>query len=426
MVAAARSMLALEPRPRATFPAREDAAASPSHRPVFDIVNSVAGFEAMEPEWNDLFARSSRPTHVFQSFNFCWHWARHYLASAPDGIAGLEPSIVTARQDGRLMMVLPLATRRSPLLAQTVWMGDPVAQYGDALIDGGIDAETLLRDALQFVSRNLRTDVLWLRRVRADANIAPALQQSRAIAADRQQAPYMDLASAPDFATFEQRYTSKMRRNRRRLVRRLQDKGDVAFVRLHGGEAARTFAVEAVALKSRWLADRGLVSSAVSDERMSRLFGDLAARAERPVDSVVSALKSNGTTAAVQVSFAHKGRLAIHLIAFNLDFEKAGAGVLLLEQGLRDGYREHFSIYDMLAPADPYKGDWCQAADDVVDWAVPVGIKGRIYARVYLGIVRGRLKSILKQMPKSVRHRLGIGAARPATVAPSDDDKDAA
>jgi len=43
----------------------------------------------------------------------------------------------------------------------------------------------------------------------------------------------------------------------------------------------------------------------------------------------------------------------MHLIAFNLEYEKSGAGVLLLEQSLKNGYAEGLTIYDMLAPATP-------------------------------------------------------------------------
>jgi hypothetical protein len=36
----------------------------------FAIVADRAGFDALEPEWNDLFARAGRDTHVFQTFNW--------------------------------------------------------------------------------------------------------------------------------------------------------------------------------------------------------------------------------------------------------------------------------------------------------------------------------------------------------------------
>src|SRR5207244_2064920 len=106
--------------------------------------------------------------------------------------------------------------------------------------------------------------------------------------------------------------------------------------------------------------------------------------------------------------FVCQRRLAMHLIAFNLDFEKSGAGVLLLEQSLKDGYKENLTLYDMLAPGDAYKFDWCDRSDEVFDWVKPLSLKGYIYARLYLGFLRGRVKAALKTMPQPLRRMMRV------------------
>jgi CelD/BcsL family acetyltransferase involved in cellulose biosynthesis len=255
----------------------------------------------------------------------------------------------------------------------------------------------------------IASDVLRLRRVRGDANVAQLLQDVGAQIADQQIAPYMDLSSAEDFASFEERFSSKSRRNRRRLARRLEEKGPLEFVRLHGGKEAGELAARAIAVKTEWLKDRGLLSNALNDPRAPHLFSDLADGAEKPVPCVVSVLKTNGETAAYEISFTCKGRLVVHVMAFALEYEKAGVGVLLLEQNLKKGYDEGLAIYDMMAPGDPYKLDWCDQSESVTDWTVPVSAKGHFYARVYLGFLRGRLKSALKSVPQPVRRLLSKG-----------------
>ena len=138
---------------------------------------------------------------------------------------------------------------------------------------------------------------------------------------------------------------------------------------------------------------------------MSRVFADLAEGKLKPVECIVSAMKSNGEAAALEVSFTCKGRLAMHLIAFNLEYEKSGAGVLLLEQSLKKGYDEGLAVYDMLAPGDPYKFDWCDQSDAVSDWVKPLSLKGHLYARLYLAL-RGPAKALLKSMPQPMRRLL--------------------
>ena len=300
-------------------------------------------------------------------------------------------------------MVWPLVSERVRGITQVFWMGEPVSQYGDVLIDTVPDAREVLQAGFNFLQQRAAVDILRLRRVREDANLAPLMKEIDATAADRQVAPYMDLASAKDFASFEQRYSSKTRKNRRRLARRLEEKGSMQFLRLNGGVEARELAVKAVALKADWLRSRGLLSNAIADQRMNRLFADLPEGKVKPAGCFVSALKSNDEVAALEVSFACKARLAMHLIVFNLEFEKSGAGVLLLEQTLKDGYADGFAACDMLAPGDVYKFDWCEKADDVIDWVKPLTVKGHLYSRFYLGFLRGRIKAALKAMPQPMR-----------------------
>lgn len=408
MDAAARSVSSLDlkkpMKPAARGIGRESAA------PHLDLqlITERRDFDALESDWNDLFERAAKSIHVFQSFNFCWHWANHYLAQ-DNGKSGPKLAILTGRRNGRLIMVWPLVSERIHGVTQTYWMGEPVSQYGDALLDAEDDAEDILRAGLEFLRKNLSSDVLRLRRVRTDANIATLMSDIGAQIADKQTAPYMDLTTAKDFAAFEERYTAKMRRNRRRLIRRLEEKGPVEFLRLHGGEEAGALAVKAIAAKSRWLKDRGLVSNALNDERTVQVFKDLAAGAEKKVPCIVSVLKTCGEAAAFDISFTCKGHLVVHVMAFELEFEKAGVGVLLLEESLKQGYAEKLCTYDMMAPGDAYKLDWCDKSETVIDWVKPLSASGYLYARIYLGFLRGRLKSALKSMPKPLRRLMRQG-----------------
>jgi CelD/BcsL family acetyltransferase involved in cellulose biosynthesis len=379
------------------------------------FITERSAFDALEHEWNGLFERSARSIHVFQSFNFCWHWANSFLAHE-GGTTGPRLAILAGRQNGRLVMIWPLVSERAHGITQVYWMGEPVSQYGDVLIDRDCNTSEILGAGWAFLRKTLSADVLRLRRVRADANIAPLMREMGAQIADTQIAPFMDLTGAKDFAAFEdQQFSAKMRRNRRRLLKRLEEKGPVEFLRLHGGTEAGVFAAKAIAAKSLWLKDRGLISSALNDERTVRFFQDVAAGKDehKKVACVVSVLKTCGDAAAFEISFTCKGRLVVHVMAFELAFEKAGVGVLLFEQSLKQGYAEKLDVYDMMAPGDAYKLDWCDKSEPVIDWVKPLSAKGTLYARLYLGFLRTRMKAALKSMPKPLRRlmRRGLGGA---------------
>ncbi len=400
------------PLPASVIPAgdqraREDV--SPAEGLVLSLVTRRDQFDALEQEWNDLFERAGNSTQVFQAFNWNWHWANTYLSGADGGIEGLKLSIITGRRGGKLIMVWPLVAERVRGVTQIFWMGEPVSQYGDVIIDNIPDALDVMRAGWEFLKANAKGDVLRLRRVRADAAIAPLLKDIGAHVADRLKAPYIDLASAPTFAKYEERYSTHAKKNRRRLRRRLEERGPVTFERHYGGEQARELAVHALELKAKWLQARGLISHAISDRRMARFFADAAGSAERTTNCIVSALKCDGAPAALEVAFTCKGRLAMHVIVYDLNYEKSSVGVLLMEKCLSDGYHDGLGVYDMLAPGDNYKLDWADGVADVYDWVKPLSAAGYLYARLYLGLLRPYAKRAMKSMPQALRKIVSRG-----------------
>lgn len=375
------------------------------------IITDRAAFDALEADWNDLFDRAGRCTQVFQTFNWNWHWANHYLGEDNGGIPGLKLSIVTARRNGRLIMIWPLVSERVRGITQIFWMGEPVSQYGDVVIDNIPDANDVMRAGWDYLKSHARGDVVRLRRVRADAAVAPLMEEFGAHIADRLKAPYIDLASAPTFAKYEERYSSHARKNRRRLRRRLEERGPVVYERHYGGPQARELAVKSLELKSEWLKSRGLISHAISDARMSRFFADAAGGDDKSTNCIVSVLKSNGEPAALEVAFTCKGRLAMHVIVYDIKYEKSSVGVLLMEMCLADGYKDGLGVYDLLAPGDNYKLDWADNSSDVYDWVKPFTLAGHAYARIYLDLVRPYGKALMKAMPQNLRKIVSRGLA---------------
>ena len=158
-------------------------------------------------------------------------------------------------------------------------------------IDDADDAEAILRAAWKFIVAQSGADVVLLRKVRADAAIAPLLSANGAIATEKLEAPYLDLASAPSFAEYEKRYSSGSRRNRKRQRRRLEERGTVDIEACTQGARASELARIAIDLKRAWLSERGLVSAAFADNRIADFFADVAGGAVRPADCRVLAMR---------------------------------------------------------------------------------------------------------------------------------------
>lgn len=387
-------------------PGQQDQAASSHARPALrsdyslSIVDTCAGFDALETEWNALFDRVDRGASLFQSYNWCWHWTRHYLLPAG---TRMRLAIVTARRGGELVLVWPLVIERIAGLSQLVWMGGPAAQYGEALVDPAIDAKRVLAEAHRHLVSNVRADLLRLRLVRSDAAIADHLVAVGARITQTYEAPYLDLASARNFQDYETRYPAKARKNRRRLLRRLDERASVRFEDLRGGAAAGQMAAAAIRLKRQWLADRNLVSKALASERTLAFLADLAQTSVKPVGCEVSVLRSGSDIASIQIGFRNHDRLALHVIVFDLAFEKAGAGVLHLEHCIAQAFKDGVGVLDLLAPRSDYKMDWADGTAPVADYALPLTLKGRLFVEAYLLRLRPRLKRVAPFLPKVLR-----------------------
>lgn len=409
-----RSTSAARTRRNADEPVAHTAPAAHLQQPLepcrYDLVTTRAEFDALAPEWNELFARAGHSAQLFQTFDWNWHWCNHYLGkSAAEGPA---LAVLTARRSGRLVMVWPLVTERIAGLRQLTWMGAPVSQYGDVLVDNVPDAAALMRAAWAHVVGTVKPDVVGLTRVRAGAAIAPLIAELGGIATQRLAAPYLDLSIAPDFETYMQRHSGRWRKKMRAAARKLAQLGTVEFVRRSGGREAREMVAAAIDAKRRQLVERGTISPALADPRMQRFFVDAAEGRGHLAEVVVYALEINGDKTAIDVLISCKDRIATHIFAYDPKYAKDRVGAHLLELTIAQSFADKYRTFDLLAPADAYKLQWADGTVDVTDWAIPISVKGAAYTRLYLRTLRPLLKALLNSLPTPLSRVLAERYAR--------------
>ncbi|RTL64969.1 MAG: GNAT family N-acetyltransferase [Hyphomicrobiales bacterium] len=375
---------------------------------IVSIVRTRAQFDVLEADWNALFARCAKGAHVFQSFNWNWHWANVYLAEADNSLA-----LIALYRGDRLVALWPLQEAR--LLGARVleWMGAPVSQYGDILIDPDEDARAVLECGWRTITQDLRVDALHLRKVRADANVLPLLQTQRSRIASRSEAPFLDIASAPDLATYETRYSSKTRKNRRRLARRLAEAGAMRIERLADGPDAAEAARATVLLRRATLHATGRVSPALDDARYARFFAE-ATSGTKPCGCRVTRILIDGKLVASAIDVTQHGARAAHMIAHDLQYEACGPGVTMVGDWVQAAFEDGIGVLDLLAPAHSYKWDWADSSVDVADHVVATSWIGRSMVVPYLIEVRPRLKNAWEQLAQWRAGRQARGDRAPA------------
>lgn len=371
----------------------------------FALVETMAKLEALEPEWNDLMARAGRPEHVFQTFAWIWHWGRHYLP-APGTRGGARLAVVTGRVDGELSLILPLVVTRRGGLRTLTWAGEPVSQYNDAIATPACaDADTL-EAAFRFAARATRAHLAFLRKVREGAVAAPLFARLDTRVTLTEEAPAMRLDGAPDYVSYEATRPSKLRKNRRRHQRRLEERGPISFEIRADCEDAGRLADYAVIMKRASLDGRGHIAPALADPRFAAFFGDAARGLGRPTGTRVLALRSEGEITAMQIVIDHAGARFLHVAVFSPKFEKCGAGGLLLERATADCFDRGIHTFDMLAPKHAYKMEFADEVVPVNDHAIVLGRTGALYVHAVLGL-RPRAKKALEAMPAPVRRFAG-------------------
>jgi CelD/BcsL family acetyltransferase involved in cellulose biosynthesis len=306
---------------------------------------------------------------------------------------GETPRIVIVRDARRPMVVFPTVTRVWRGVRTIQFLGDPLTQYGDIAAAPDATPSHILA-AWKAATDPAAGQFVYLRKVRADARIAPLLAAEASTVASHE-APFVDV-QAP--AALNARDARELRRLRRRLA----EHGDVNFAVLRGA-AARMAAAEALAFKREWLASRGLSSSVIGDPvwegALMALIGGPNARVAR--------LSAGGRTAAIEIGLVHADQWHCYLGALAPEFAKAGPGQIQMDETIAYCRENGIAAYDLLAPADEYKRRITRDTIAVNDHAVSLGAGGRF------GLLLARLVPLAKQLaaklPARLRRSMRVG-----------------
>lgn len=375
-----------------------------------DIVRDRDALRAIGPEWDALFDRAGSAHQVFQTHGFVSLWADCFVPA--ETVAGhgdscsCELSIVILRRNGRLVLVWPLVVQRRWGVRILSWLGEPFGQYADLIIDPNEPALPAMRRAWQHVRSIIAPDVVRLRRVRRDSSLLPLIEELAAVAMNPHEAPFVSLGPAAGSGGFDGQQSGKAKKNRRRLLRRLEEAGNVSFVRASGTAEAQRLAREALGIKRDWVVRRGLLAPAMADARFDALTCATAGAGAAASGCSLFALTVDGRIAAAAIGFRCKDRLMLHLITHAAEVEKFGAGVLNLEQILRTAERDGLAAVDLLPPTADYKLQWADGVMSVADYSLATTVTGRVYIALVDRLVKPLARCAFDLQPLLVRQWL--------------------
>ncbi|MGE0338803.1 MAG: GNAT family N-acetyltransferase [Xanthobacteraceae bacterium] len=301
---------------------------------------------------------------------------------------GHEPHIVLIREGGSVVAILPLVMTSMAGSKVLRFLGDPLIQYGDAILSRA-GSEAHLMQAL-LATGTLGADAVLFRKVRNDAKLSPLLSR-RAHVSSVEEAPYIDLRRETSLPPRDMR---ELRRYRRRLAER----GEVEL-RITRGSGARDCVRTALELKRNWLAAKGYSSSVIGDPHWEAVLTSLVADHANLL--ACARLEAGGKLAAIEIAITQGKRWHAFLGAINPEFAKSGPGQVQMADTIAYAREQGFAAYDLLAPADPFKRVIATGAVAVCDYALPLSLQGQVAARAFR--FAPQAKTLLAKLPAPLR-----------------------
>jgi CelD/BcsL family acetyltransferase involved in cellulose biosynthesis len=350
-------------------------------------VEGVGGFAALGAEWDALLA-AGPVDQPFARHAFVGAWLD---AFAPDGRLAV---LVARRPDGRAAGMAPLLeVRRAGLTLLEAPANDHSCRVEWALGEdpaGAVDALwAYLRD-------RVRWDVLVLRDLPREGPTSTLL--AAAAARDRHptgrweslDTPYLRLGGVPR----EKNASSKFAANLRRRMRRLEERGAVAYRRVDGGVEEvdafleRFFALEAAG----WKGERG--TAIARDPRLVAFYRGVAHAAAREGWLALRALELDGRPIAMHFGLRHAGVYSLPKPAYDEALAACSPGQLLFREVLAECEAGGLRELDFLGPDMPWKRDW-EPEFRPHDWL-------HVYRPGVTGTALHALKHRLKPLAKEV------------------------
>ncbi len=351
------------------------------------VVTDLKGLERLSEGWRALDKAAMVPT-PFQTFQWVQATAEAILAR------GGQIAVVVAGPVEQPSVIMPLAIERRLGVRMARWLGEPLIQYGD-----GVAADPSRKNdiaACWAAVRALPVDVVLLRNVRDTAALAPFLRTACVPVGPVETSRYLDLSLVRQAGSFDRMIGASVGKRNRVAERRLSGQGALEF-RVHTGAAARPWAEAAIAMKRLWLSERGLTGSILEDESARQVLVDLCGQE----GGAVSTLMVDGTLAAAELGFHHRGHYIAYLGAYCPKLSSFSPGRTQMRGTIDWCQEQGFSAYDLLAPDDGYKLEWTTSQADVHS----LGYANTLIGKAFLAASRMRpgVKAAYYALPPALR-----------------------
>jgi CelD/BcsL family acetyltransferase involved in cellulose biosynthesis len=312
------------------------------------LIEDRAGLAAIEPEWWELWRRSSTAT-PFQSPGWLLPWWKSFAPGELCAVAVLQG-------ERRLVGLAPLyRDGDSHGKRRVLPMGFPLTDYHDFLIVPELEKQVLAA-IRSYLEKGSFWDVLELPELPPDAcalgMIAPAGCDVSTLCADACPA----LMLPREISEPERILPMRKRRKLRTARNRAEQRGRLRIVAANVNSILDGFETLVALHRRRWRSrgEPGVLADGLVQEFHRRALPALTA-----ADLVrFYLLQIGGDTAAAYYGFHHRDQAYGYLMGFDPAYAFESPGVILLAHAIAEAAHEGARKFHFLRGREPYKYEW--------------------------------------------------------------------
>lgn len=330
------------------------------------VVDSVAQFERLESEWNELLAQSRNPT-VFNTFAWASCWLQVYCQPH------FSLKIIRVETGDKLVALLPLYIQNETRTCWFIGSGEPEAEevaseYLDFIIHRDHAESAELASCISAQLEALRRYRLEFWCCVANSYVAKLLRSHRRARLFISGAVYK-LAIQDSFAATSRAFSKNQLKNARQYINRFNAAPELEYVAFHNRDYYTDWQTLRSLHQQDWTA-RGK-NGAFHSERFSR-FHALMHSTQPQIRQAFVALKHQGDTLAIHHFYIYGGHYCFYVGGTEKKRESRLSPGLMLHVLAMQELSGEKAIYDFMrgSTGDNYKAKFCPRGELFYDITV--------------------------------------------------------
>jgi CelD/BcsL family acetyltransferase involved in cellulose biosynthesis len=328
----------------------------------YSIIRDEASFDALEPEWEDIFGRAVGPTPFmrYSWLRLCWNYRR----------VRSRLYIVIVRKHNRPVLIAPLIRRGSSL----TFLDSATPQYNDVLVEESEETSKYVEFFWRILLNRCSGRNLVSKWVRDDSPIAPLLAAApQEIEPTSYKAAFIDIGKFGDWETYLQSLSAKLRQGYRRRLRNLQKRGTVEFRRADASTCSSDMAW-IFNQKRQWLDRRGKSGRWLREAATEELFTAAAREGIESGHTWLTVLSVNGATIAASLAFQQSETLYGSKDAYDPAWHEFSPGRMLKFMTFERAFQNGIGVIDLMTGRYPWKDEFATGKAGVANRRIGLSV----------------------------------------------------